>query len=131
MEEKIDVSNNTPRYTDNNNNNVYDKYAQYNTKQLIDVIEHLKEQNGILKQENRDLDFDRNNTWKDMYYYRDEFWQEQQDHRVTYFELIETKEKVKELEKEIFVSNKIPHLFWKYILLKSDILTFMFEIICG
>lgn len=143
MEEKMDVSNNNNTYIMNQvniynhtarsteNDNIYDKYAQYNAKELIDIIEHVKEQNGILKQENRDLDFDRNNTWKDMYHYRNELWQEQQYHSETYFELIEKREKIKELEKELFLSEKIPHLFWKYIVSKSDILRFIFEIVCG
>ena len=142
MEQKIDVPNNTyimnqvniynhtPRNTENDNN-FYDKYGQYTTKELIDVIEHLTEQNGILQQENRDLDFEVSNTWRDMYHYRDKFWQEQQEHGVTYIQLIKTKEKVKELEKELFLSEKIPHLFWKYIVSKSDTLKFMFEIVCG
>ena len=142
MEQKIDVPNNTyimnqvniynhtPRYTENDNNK-YDKYAQYNTKELIDIIEHVKEQNGILQQENADLNTEVNDTWKDMYYYQNEFWQEQQYHSETYFELIEKREKVKELEKELFLSNKMPHLFWKYILSKSDILTFIFETVFG
>ena len=144
MEEKMDVpnntyimnqvniynNNNTPRSTQNDNN-IYDKYGQYNKKELIDVIEHLEQQNGILKQENADLNFENSNTWKDMYYYRNELWQEQQHHSETYWELIEKREKIKELEKELFLSEKIPHLFWKYILSKSDILKLIFEIVCG
>ena len=43
----------------------------------------------------------------------------------------EIREGIKELEIELYLSNKLQHLFWKYILAKSDILTFMFENISG
>ena len=46
-------------------------------------------------------------------------------------QLNEVREGLKELEIELYLSNKLQHLFWQYILSKSDILTFMFENVSG
>ena len=135
MEEKMDISSPSPysyiyhaaRYTENDN--IYD---DYDTNGLIDVIKQLKKQVKVLKAENQKLEsrVDTYAKWLDDG--ENQLWKEEQYHTETWLELQQMKQKVEELEKKIYIlSHKLPHLFWKYILSRSDILTFVFENISG
>ena len=79
------------------------RYTLPNTKELLDEIEQFSED---LKEQEQEIEMKFN-------------------------ELREIREGIKELEIELYLSNKLQHLFWKYILAKSDILTFMFENVSG
>ena len=133
MEEKIDASHPYTYiyhagYTEENDN-IYDDYDKNG---LIDVVKQLKKQIKLFEAEKEKLEsrVDAYAKWLDDG--ENELWKEQQHHGETWLELQEMKQKVEELEKKIYIlTHKLPDLFWKYILSRSDILTFVFENISG
>ena len=111
-----------------NNNNTYNDYTR---QDLIVVVNYLKNELHTLQDEKRELNDLNNRQWYDINYYKDELWQEKQYHSETWDEVLENREKIKDLENKLYASYKYSHLFWKYVLSNSPGLTFLFESISG
>ena len=110
------------------NENLYDEYERH---ELIDVINYVKNQNLIYQDEVKDYKHKNNEQWHDIKYYSDEWWKEKMSHAETEVELLEAREKIKELENKLYLKYKLLKSFWFYVLKKWEYLTFVLENVTG